>query len=178
MTDTTPEATLETARRDCADFASGLAFVALGLGVFAASWGMPRLENRGVHPLTAPGLVPGMLALALIVCGGLLAAKARRGAAGRTGWRALAGLLRGFEAVRVAAALVLVLIYTLLLVGWLPFGPAAALFVFAFIATFEIALPSGPVAVRRTLVWGAGVAIVTGVVVVQVFERVFLVRLP
>jgi hypothetical protein len=179
MTDTTtPEATLDAARRGCADFVSGLAFVALGLGVSYAAWTMPRLENRGVHPMTAPGLVPGLLALALVVCGALLAAKAWRGGHGRTGWRALAALARGREAARVAAALVLVLIYTLALVGWLPFGVASALFVFAFVTTFEIALPSGPVAVRRTLVWAAGVAVVTGFAVVQVFERAFLVRLP
>jgi Tripartite tricarboxylate transporter TctB family len=155
-----------------------LLFVALGVGVFVEAWTMPRLENRGVHPLTIPGLTPGLLALALILCGGLLTAKAWRAGAGRTGWIALAALARGREAVRVGAALLLVLLYTLVLVGWLPFGIASALFVFVFIATFEIVLPSGPVRMRQTLVWGAGVAAVTGAVVIQVFERVFLVRLP
>jgi len=178
MTDPTPEATPDAARRNCADLASGIGFVALGLGVAVASWTMPRLENRGVHPLTAPGLVPGLLALALILCGGLLAAKAWRAGAGRAGWRALLALAHGPEARRVAATLALALVYTLGLVGRLPFGVATAMFVLAFIATFEIALPSGPVAARRTLAWGAAIAVVVGVVVVQVFERVFLVRLP
>ena len=52
-------------RRNAADLLSGLLFVLVGLAVLYGSWTMPRLANRGIHPLTAPGLVPGVLALAL-----------------------------------------------------------------------------------------------------------------
>ena len=79
----------------------------------------------------------------------------------------------------MATAFALVLVYTLVLVGWLPFWLATALFVFAFIAAFELAARRlrrrGP---RRTLAWAAAVALVAGVAVVLVFERGFLVRLP
>lgn len=179
MNEPTPrEEAVGGARRNGADLLAGLAFVALGVATLYLAWTMPRLENRGVHPLTVPGLVPGLLAAALILCGGLLAAKAWRGPDLRTGLLALLALGRSREAARVGAVLTLVLVYTLLLVGWLPFWLASALFVFAFIVTFEVVLPSEPPALGRTLAWAAAVGLVSGVAVVLVFERAFLVRLP
>lgn len=176
--DTAAEERLDRARRTCADLVSGVFFVLLGLGVFYLSWTMPRLENRGVHPLTVPGLVPAMLGLALAVLGALLVANALRTPDRQAGWRGLLDLLHGYQALRIAAVLALVLTHTLVLVGWLPFWLASALFVFAFIVTFEVLLPMAPVALGRSLVWAGLVALFAGVGVVLVFERVFLVRLP
>ena len=131
-----------------------------------------------MHPLTVPGLVPGLLALALLLCGGLLAAGAWRTGGLGPGFAAPCALARGPAAGRVATALALVLVYTLVLVGWLPFWLATALFVFAFIAAFELVLAPAPPRPARTFAWAAAVAIVAGVAVVLVFERGFLVRLP
>ena len=82
----------EKAAANAADLLSGLLFVLVGLAVLYGSWTMPRLANRGIHPLTAPGLVPGLLALALLVCGGLLAAGAWRGGGIAGGVAALAAI--------------------------------------------------------------------------------------
>jgi hypothetical protein len=166
----------DRARRNAADLVSGAVFVVLGLALLYASWTMPRLENRGVHPLTVPGLVPGLLAVALVVCGAMLAASAWR--TGRGGLAGLAALAASPQAGRVATALALVLVYTLILVGWLPFWLATALFVFAFIVAFELLLAPPPPRPARTLAWAAAIAVATGAVVVLVFERGFLVRLP
>jgi putative tricarboxylic transport membrane protein len=173
-----PQDPADRPRRNAADLLAGLFFVALGLAVLYGSWTMPRLEERGVHPLTVPGLVPGLLALALLLCGGLLAAGAWRAGNLGAGLAALLALAGGPAARRVAAALGLVLVYTLGLVGWLPFWLATALFVFAFIVCFEVWLAPATPPLGRTLAWAAGVALVTGVTVVLVFERGFLVRLP
>lgn len=173
-----PDLRLDGARSACADLLSGMVFFVLGLAVVFASWSMPRLEERGVHPLTVPGLVPAMLGLALAALGALLAAKAWRTNDRQAGWHGLLAMLRGDQAVRFAATLGLVLIHTLVLVGWVPFWLASALFVFAFIVTFELVLPSAPASTRRSLVWGALIALVAGVGVVLLFERLFLVRLP
>jgi len=172
------EPEIERATRNGADLVAGLVFVALGSGVLYGALTMPRLENRGIHPMTVPGLVPGLLAFAMIVCGGLLAAKAWRGPDLRRGLAALPALLRTREAMRVGVVLALVLVYTLGLVGWLPFWLASALFVFSFIVVFEVALPSEPPVLARTLAWATTVALVAGLAVVLVFERAFLVRLP
>lgn len=178
MQDPEPQDPADRPRRNAADLLAGLLFAALGLAVLYGSWTMPRLEERGIHPLTVPGLVPGLLGLALLLCGGLLAAGAWRSGHLGTGLAALLALARAPAAARLAAALALILGYTLVLVGWLPFWLATALFVFAFIACFEIWLAPATPPLGRTLAWAAGVALVTGVAVVLVFERGFLVRLP
>jgi putative tricarboxylic transport membrane protein len=173
-----PQDPIDRPRRNAADLVAGLVFVALGLAVLYGSWTMPRLEERGIHPLTVPGLVPGLLALALLLCGGLLAAGAWRAGNLGPGLAALLALAGGPAARRVAVALGLILAYTLGLVGWLPFWLSTALFVFAFVVSFEVWLTPATPPLGRTLAWAAGVALVTGVTVVLVFERGFLVRLP
>jgi putative tricarboxylic transport membrane protein len=179
MSEPTPDAAaIDRARRNAADLVAALAFVALGVATFYGAWTMPRLENRGIHPLTAPGLLPGVLAAALILCGVLLAAKAWRGPAVRAGLAGLVALGRSREAARTGAALALILVYTLGLVGWLPFWLASAIFVFSFIVTFEVVLASEPPVLWRSLAWAAAVALVSSIAVVIVFERAFLVRLP
>jgi hypothetical protein len=108
MSEPTPDAAaIDRARRNAADLVAALAFVALGVATFYGAWTMPRLENRGIHPLTAPGLLPGVLAAALILCGVLLAAKAWRGPAVRAGLADLVALGRSREAARTGAALAL-----------------------------------------------------------------------
>src|SRR5688500_10201568 len=121
MHDSEPQDPADRPRRNAADLLAGLVFVALGLALLYGSWTMPRLEERGVHPLTVPGLVPGLLALAFVLCGGLLAAGAWRAGDLRAGLAALLALARGPATRRVAAALGLILFYTLGLVGGLPF---------------------------------------------------------
>ena len=120
---------------------AGLVFVLLGLATLYGAWTMPRLENRGVHPLTAPGLVPGLLALALIA---LRRPARRRGlarpAASAPASRPLVGICAGPQAAGWRRRFALVLLYTLGLVGWLPFWVATALFVFAFVVAFEVLL--------------------------------------
>lgn len=160
-----------------ADLLMGAFFCVLGLAALYFSWTMPRLENRGVNPLTVPGLVPGGLSFALSLCGLLLAIRAWRQRSGG-GWRDLGAAFRSRPALRVGTATVLVLIYALGLVGWLPFWAATTLFVFTFIITFEVVLVEPRGSLKQSLPWAAGVALFAGVAVVFAFERLFLVRLP
>jgi putative tricarboxylic transport membrane protein len=178
MTEPEQDEPLDRARRDAADLVSGVVLALVGLGALYGAWTMPRLEERGVHPLTVPGLVPGLLALALVACGAMLALGAWRGGDLRAGLAALVALAASRPAGRVAAALALVLVYTLVLVGWLPFWLATALFVFAFIAVFELLLTEERPPPARTLAWAAAIALAAGLAAVLVFERGFLVRLP
>jgi hypothetical protein len=167
----------DKARMSRADLVMAVVFVLLGAAILYASWTMPRLENRGVHPLTVPGLVPGMLSAVLIVCGGLMGLRALR-AATPGGWQLLGAALTGREARRAAVLSALALVYTLGLVGWLPFWAATGIFVFAFILVFEVWLAETPRKLTVSLPWALGLAVVTSAVVVLVFERAFLVRLP
>jgi hypothetical protein len=167
----------ERAWRARADLLAAAVFVVLGILVTYGSWIMPRLENRRINPATVPGLVPGMLGVALTVCGLLLLLKAIRSDAPR-GWRALWQLFPTLAGARIAAMLVTTLTFTLVLVGWLPFWAATAMFVFAFIVVFELWLTAEPAPWRSTLLWAATIALGSAVGIYVVFERIFLVRLP
>jgi len=160
-----------------ADLVAGLFFIVLAVATFFGSWTMDRLEVRRINPLTVPGLVPGMLAIALLICGLILTVRSWRAPA-PGGWDGLGNAILSASAQRAAAVLVLTLTYTLVLVGWLPFWLATGLFVFAFILVFEawLATPRRPLI--QTLPWALGLAIVTATVVTLVFVRLFLVRLP
>ncbi len=167
----------ERAWRARADLLAATVFVVLGILVSYGSWIMPRLENRRINPATVPGLVPGMLGVALTVCGLLLLIKAiRTDAPG--GWRALWQLFPTLAGARVAAMLVTTLTFTLVLVGWLPFWAATVVFVFAFIVIFELWLTAERAPWRATLLWAAAIAVSSAVGVYLVFQRLFLVRLP
>ncbi|KKB76283.1 hypothetical protein VW29_20310 [Devosia limi DSM 17137] len=160
-----------------ADLLMAIVFIILSAAVLYGSWTMDRLEVRRIHPMTVPGLVPGMLGAALLVCGIVLAIRSLRLPA-PNGWADLAAAITSGAAGRAAAVLALALVYTLVLVGRVPFWLATGLFVFAFILLFEVWLATPRRALRQSLPWAIGLAIATAGIVTFVFERAFLVRLP
>lgn len=161
-----------------ADLIAGAVLALLGVMVVHWSWTMPRLENRGVPPMTVPGLVPGVLGAVLAGLGAVLALRSLPALGNGAGWRRFAQMLTGVGARRAAAVVALVLVYALGLVGLVPFWLATALFVLAFVLVFEVWLGAPPRPLGRSLVSGTLQAVIVGAVVVLVFERGFLVRLP
>lgn len=150
-----------------ADLRGGVGWMVLGGLITGAAWRMDRFEQMGGTLYTAPGLVPGLFGLLLLLLG---VALAWRGWRGHALGPAPAPLLNA----RVAAILALTLVYAGALVGRLPFAAITALFITLFCALFA---PEGTSAVRR---WRTALlcgALGTAAIVV-VFERVFLVRLP
>src|SRR5690606_21522898 len=109
--------------------------------------------------------------------GGLLAWRSWRIEA-PGGWQGLAQLLLSWQAFRVGAVLVLALVFTLVLVGWLPFWLAAMLFIFTFIVLFETVLADQPIPLLRSALWALGVAVLAGGGIAYAFTRIFLIRLP
>lgn len=165
-------------RMNRADLVTGCVLAGLGLAIVYVSWTMPRLEVRGIHPATVPGLVPGLLGLILAFCGAALAIKAFREGRGEGGWVDFFSLLRSAEMGRLAVVGGLALVYALLLVGLLPFWLATALFVFVFIVVFETWLSPSPKPLPCSLLWAGVQAVLVGIVVTLVFQNGFLVRLP
>jgi hypothetical protein len=161
-----------------ADLLTGLVLTLLGLLVVYWSWTMPRLENRGVPPMTVPGLVPGVLGAVLAGLGALLVLRSRPALGDGSAWRRFAAALVGAEARRAMTVMALALGYALGLVGLVPFWLATALFVLAFVLVFEVWLTDTPRPLMRSLATGALQAAIVGAVVVAIFERGFLVRLP
>lgn len=158
-----------------ADLAAALAWVALGLAIAAGALAMDRLERQGATLYTMPGLVPGLLGAVIAFLGALLGARAlRRGALGA----GQPSLLPRWNA-RLLAALGLMLLYALVLVGrGVPFWLGTFLFVGAFVALFEWRLRGERGQRLRGLAMAALYGASTSAVVSLVFERLFYVRLP
>jgi hypothetical protein len=160
-----------------ADLVSGLCWIALGAAIVYGSWAMDRLENLKINPLTAPGLVPGILGAAIALCGLVMTLRAARAGALRT-WVADPAA-EPIITWRIALSVALCLGFALGLVGrGLPFWLAAGTFLFVHIFVFEY----GALRSRRQLARGALVALAVGAgasfVITMIFQEFFLVRLP
>jgi hypothetical protein len=149
------------------DLKGGLGWMAGGAVIFAAAWRMDRFEQMGGTLYTAPGLVPGLFGLALILLGAALAWRGRR--THDADATATEPLLNR----RVLVTLALTLAYAAGAVGRLPFAPATAVFVAVF-AWLYADTSHGP----RRIVIALLAGVLTAAVVVLVFEDLFLVRLP
>lgn len=163
-----------------ADFLFSLVLIVIGVATVVESWRMPRFENLGVEPMTAPGLTPGVLGLVLGLLGFVLLYRAV--AAG--GWRR-AGPAAAEQAVerrdafrRVGLTLLLTLGFAGFLVGRMPFWLATAIFVFLFVALFEWRRGDGWRRHLARLAVALALAVATALAVTYLFEEVFLVRLP
>ena len=159
-----------------ADLISGSVWLALAIAIMIGSWTMDRLVHLKAPVYTAPGIVPGLLGLALAIMGGLLILRAIRG--GALAERTMPSFSFG-EHWRLLSAIVLCFIYALGLLGsGMPFWLATAIFiaVFVFGFQFEDRRPAG------TLLRGAAFAalfgLICGGVIHYVFQELFLVRLP
>ena len=159
-----------------ADFFWSIGWIVAGAAIVYGSWTMDRLEAMHINPYTAPGLVPGVLGLGVIILGALLMVRAVR-----------ASGLRGPEAAgettiapgRLAAALILCFGYAVGLIGrGLPFWLSTFFFVTASILVFQWSERR----VQGTLAKGALLAAACGAgtafAVTMIFQEIFLVRLP
>ncbi|MBC5764990.1 tripartite tricarboxylate transporter TctB family protein [Ramlibacter albus] len=162
------------------DLWQGLGWVVFGVAVLVASVSMDRLQSQNINPYTVPGLLPGMLGIAMILLGGVLAVRSwRRGA--------LAHPREPFTEhqrevrKRVWTVIALCVVYSVVLVGrGLPFWLASAIFITGSILILQ-RMDRDPEA-RRLTPRVIGKAVLIGVlaaVITQVaFQDLFLVRLP
>jgi hypothetical protein len=162
------------------DLKDAAGWIVLGVAVLAGSLTMDRLQQQNINPVTVPGLLPGLLGIAMILLGAVMAVRSwRRGAL--TTPLPPATALRREERKRVAIAVALCCGYGIVLVGHgIPFWLASTVYVLASILVFQ-RLGADPAERRLTArAWAQAFAIAAGASVVTwlVFEKVFLVRLP
>ena len=161
------------------DFLSALGWMGLGVAILIGSVTMDRLEKQDINPYTIPGLLPGLLGIAMTILGGLLALRS---------WRPhlLACPVSGApvnraEQKRLLLVLGLCLAFGVGLVGHgLPFWLAAAIFV--TVAILSLQYQQRKSIDRRSsvrmLVKAAAIGLGAGIVITIVFQEIFLVRLP
>jgi hypothetical protein len=162
------------------DLKDAIGWIVFGLAALAGSLTMDRLEKQNIDPVTAPGLLPGLLGIAMILLGGVLAVRSlRRGALSQP--TPPAGADDREQGRRVWIAIALCAGYAIVLVGHgIPFWLASTIYVTASVLVFR-RLSRDPAERRlgarawiQSLVIGAASSIVTW----AVFEKLFLVRLP
>ena len=162
------------------DFYGGCGWIAFGLAVLVGSLTMDRLERQHINPYTAPGLLPGLLGIGMIVLGTVLAWRSwRRGAWHVAAPAAIAD--RRDERPRIAVAIALCLGYGVVLIGHgLPFWLGSTVYVAGAILVFR-RLSRDPLERRFTpgsVLQALVVAVATAFITQWVFQELFLVRLP
>ena len=175
-----PQALADGQHPPRADLHDGLGWIALGVAVLIGSITMDRLERQDVNPYTVPGLLAGLLGLAMILLGGILALRSwRRGALHLPAEPATPDHRERLRRIWIVVGLCTG--YGVLLVGHgLPFWAASAIYVTGSILILQrmSSEPQDrlmtPRAVIKALVIGLGAAVITHVV----FQELFLVRLP
>lgn len=172
--------TEESLRPPRADFRDAVGWVALGLAVLVGSITMDRLEHQNINPYTIPGLLPGLLGIAMMVLGSVLGVRSwRRGAATQSSPQ-LSDLDRE-QRKRVVIATALCIGYGVVLVGHgIPFWLASSIYVTVSILVFQRISPD-PAERRLSLgsvVKALTIGVLASIVTWLVFEEVFLVRLP
>ncbi len=167
----------ETVVRLRSDFLSAIGWMALGIAILIGSITMDRLENQDLNPYTIPGLLPGLLGIAMTILGALLAARSwRPGLLAVSGARASRA-----EPKRLLLVLGLCLAFGVGLVGHgLPFWLAAAIFVTVAILSlqYQQRQSAGTKLSLRMFVTAAVIGLGAGAAITLVFQEFFLVRLP
>jgi putative tricarboxylic transport membrane protein len=175
---------MDSARLLSADRIGGLIWFVFGAAIVYGSWTMDRLEAQNVPPVTAPGLVPGLLgagivAFALVLLLRAPAATATEAAPTTEVIVDVAAPAQGFHWKRVAVSLALCLTYGAVLLGrGVHYGPLTAGFLFLHILLLDETEQVPARLTWRRLVIAAVMATAVATAVALVFQYVFLVRLP
>lgn len=180
------------------DLVIGLLLLGFGVVVVSESANMPRYANIGANPLSAPGLVPGLLGAIIALLGVIMALRAALGLrAGRPSGTPLEPTeVFGIDATvdevppsyvpepptasrwRLATMFVTSLLFAAVAVGRLPFWVATFLFMFVTVTLLELPRFRGARDAAMRLAVAAVIAAAVAWAVPFVFERIFLVRLP
>ena len=162
------------------DLKAAACWIAFGTAVLIGSITMDRLEQQHINPYTVPGLLPGLLGIAMILLGGILALRSlRRGALHQAPLLPSAHDSERWR--RIWVVLALCLGYGIVLIGHgLPFWLASTIYVTGSILIIQ-RMSRDPAQRRQTPgAWAKALTIglSTSVITHLVFQEFFLVRLP
>jgi Tripartite tricarboxylate transporter TctB family len=162
------------------DFLSAIGWMTLGVAILIGSVMMNRLENQDINPYTIPGLLPGLLGIAMIILGALLAIRSWRARPFRPAETADPSTSHAGRK-RLALVLGLCLAFGVGLVGHgLPFWLTVAIFVTAsilFLQYQQRTATESPMDLRRFAA-AAAIGVGAGIAITIIFQDLFLVHLP
>ena len=162
------------------DLAQAVFWLAAGGAIFYGSWTMDRLANLGVQPFSAPGLLPGVLGIFIIVLGVAMLVRAVNSGALRGALQSRSAAPRSaIDWRRVLPPTALCLTYAAVLVGHgLPFWLASWIFVTAMIGALQFNERRERGELRRLALVALAIGAGAGIVVSLIFQELFLIRLP
>jgi len=162
------------------DLLSAIGWMTLGIAILIGSVMMDRLEDQDINPYTIPGLLPGLLGIAMIILGALLAIRSWRAAPFRPTETTDTSTSHAGRK-RLALVLGLCLAFGVGLVGHgLPFWLTVVVFVTASILSLQYqqrpAIES-PLGLRRFAA-ATAIGLGAGIAITIIFQDFFLVHLP
>jgi len=181
MNDSTEDGARDRAPRARRNLQDAVVWVVLGAIILVASLSMDRLESQGINPYTAPGLLPGLLGVAMMCLGVLLALRSLGEGATRHTPVSVSRGPDGSGHGQLTRVLALCLIFTVALLGHgLPFWLVGAIFVSASILTLQQAQRKAAQKrlELREIASAVAIGLGAGGAITLIFQTLFLVRLP
>jgi hypothetical protein len=168
-----------------ADHLGGLIWLVFGTALFYGSWTMDRLESQNINPVTAPGLLPGLIGIGIVAFALVLLFRRRASRAHTFGGDSVLGSEAAEphepagEWKRLLLSWVLCVGFAGLLLGrGMPFWLLAGGFVFLHILILDDPERVDSRSLTRRALVAAAVAVCTTVAVTVIFQNLFYVRLP
>lgn len=158
------------------DLAQAVFWLGAGGALFYASWTMDRLANLGVQPFSAPGLLPGVLGVFIVVLGFTMLVRAMRALRKRA---ANPPATPAIEWRRIALPLALCLGFAAGMVGrGIAFWLAAWIFVSLTVWTLQYRERHARNELGRLALVALAVGAGASVAITLIFQELFLIRLP
>ena len=163
-----------------ADFVTSVILSICSISIIVISIRMPRMEEVGADPFSAPGIVPGFLGAILFFLSMTLFVRSLMKGGHKlniTGKSATA-FFQEKAVIRVLLTLSASILYGAFLLGRMPYVPATFLYVLAFVLIFEYQKDRPAQTQWKTIIFALLQALFTAAIVASVFRYVFLVKLP
>jgi len=149
------------------DLAQGVVWALGGGAIVYASWTMDRLANLGVKPFSAPGLLPGILGIFILLLGAAMLLRGKKEFTENIHWR------------RILLPLVLCLGFAGGMVGrGVPFWLAACIFVSVMNWTLQYKERKVKGELGRPAAISLALGMAASAAISLVFQELFLIRLP
>ena len=163
-----------------ADFITSILLVIFSILVLYFSFQMPTFVEEDANPMSAPGIVPGILGALILVFSTHLFIKSilKKGFVLRINSTSISNLLKDPAFLRTFTTFVISSFYAWGLVGFIPFEYATFIYVFFFLLIFTLNPKNSLKAQLKIILMSLLQAVLVSGVVTGIFRYLFLVDLP
>jgi hypothetical protein len=163
-----------------ADFVTSIILLIFSISIIILSIRMPRMEEVGADPYSAPGIVPGFLGVIILFLSIILLVRSifKNGFKIDLHRKKIISFFKDKPIIRVLLTLIISVVYGTILLGRTPYVLATFLYVIVFVFIFEYRFDKQFRGQGKTLLFSFIQAILVSGAVAAVFRYLFLVKLP